>query len=130
MKSDVVKEIGIKEWENLVEKGKRPIAVMFYSPTCAYCHAIEPNFNEYAGEFKDKMLFVKVNVMNNSFIAERYGIMATPSFKFFCQGLPVQELVGGVYPPLLKKTIEEVLKNGEKCVKNSSIIDYSITGYA
>jgi len=103
---------------------------MFYSPTCAYCRAIEPNFNEYASEFKDKMLFVKVNVMNNSFIAERYGIMATPTFKFFCHGLPIQELVGGVYPPLLKKIVEDVLKNGEKCVENSSIIDYSITGYA
>ena len=103
---------------------------MFYSPTCAYCRAIEKNFIEYASEFKNKILFVKLNVMSNSYIVERYGIMATPTFKFFCQGLPIQELVGGVYPPLLKKMVEDVLKNGEKCVKNSSLIDYSISGYA
>jgi thioredoxin-like negative regulator of GroEL len=90
---------------------------------------MEPYFNEYALEFKEKMLFVKVNVMDNPFIVNRYGIMATPTFKFFCEGRPIQELVGGVYPPLIKKTIEDVLRNGKKCVKNSSVIDYSITGY-
>lgn len=129
MSGDGLKEIGEREWEKLVEKSKEPVAVMFFSPTCAHCHAIEPYFNEYKSEFKDKMLFFKVNIMINSFIVNRYGIMATPTFKFFCEGRPVQELVGGVYPPLLKKTVEDVLKNGEKCVKNSSEIDYSITGY-
>ncbi len=62
-------------------------------------------------------------------MASRYGVMATPTFKFFCQGSPVQELVGEIYPPLLKKTIEDVLQDGVRCIKNSTKIDYEITGY-
>jgi thiol-disulfide isomerase/thioredoxin len=35
-------------WEWDVEKNGRPVAVMFYSPTCAFCHQMEPYFRNYA----------------------------------------------------------------------------------
>ena len=45
----------------------------------------------------------RLNIMTNLWTAERYGIRSTPSFKFFCDGKPVREMVGAVYPALLKK---------------------------
>jgi thioredoxin-like negative regulator of GroEL len=56
-------------------------------------------------------------------------VRSTPTFKFFCEGKPVQEMVGAVYPALLKKMIDEVLLHGKECIKNSTAIDYEITGY-
>jgi hypothetical protein len=38
-------------------------------------------------------------------------------------------MVGAVYPTLLKKRIDEVLLHGNECARNSSAIDYEITGY-
>jgi putative NADPH-quinone reductase len=38
-------------------------------------------------------------------------------------------MVGAVYPALLKKMIDEVLVHGRECAKNSTAIDYEITGY-
>jgi thioredoxin 1 len=116
-------------WEKTVEKEKKPVAVMFYSPTCSFCHQIEPYFKGYAEEFRDSVIFARINVLTNSWAAERFGVRSTPTFKFFCQGKPVQEMVGSVYPALLKKMVEEVLIHGKECAQNSTAIDYEITGY-
>lgn len=116
-------------WENTVERSKIPVAVMFYSPSCAFCHQMMPYFRNYAGDYRDQVLFTRVNILTSPWTAERYGVKSTPTFKFFCNGKPVQEMVGAVYPALLKKMIDEVLLHGSECAKNSTLIDYEITGY-
>jgi thioredoxin 1 len=116
-------------WEKTVEKSGRPVAVMFYSPSCPYCRQMEPYFRTYAGEYRDAILFVRLNVTSSPWTAERYGVRSTPTFKFFCDGRPVQELVGAVYPALLKKIIDDVLVHGKECASHATAIDYEITGY-
>jgi len=122
-------EVSDATWEKAVEKEKTPVAVMFYSPTCAFCHQMEPSFRQYAQEYRGAVVFARVNIMANQWIAERYGVRSTPTFKFFCDGKPVQEMVGAVYPALLKRAIDDVLAHGRECAKNSTVIDYEITGY-
>ena len=73
---------------------------------------------------------VRINLAESAWIGERYGVMSTPTFKFFCSGKPVQDMVGAVYPALLKKRIEEVLIYGEECAEKSTEINYDISGYA
>jgi thioredoxin-like negative regulator of GroEL len=116
-------------WEQTVEKSNRPVAVMFYSPTCAFCHQIEPYFRGYARDYRETVRFGRFNIMTNAWIPERYGIRSTPTFKFFCEGKTVQEIVGAVYPALLKKIVDEVLVHGKDCARNSTTIDYDISGY-
>lgn len=129
MTDELLVEVDDLIWEKTVEKGTQPVAVMFYSPTCAFCHQMEPYFKNYAEEFKNSVLFAKINILTSPWVAERYGVRSTPTFKFFCDGKAVQEMVGSVYPALLKKMIEEVLVHGKECAKNSTAIDYEITGY-
>jgi putative NADPH-quinone reductase len=38
-------------------------------------------------------------------------------------------MVGAIYPALLKKMVDEVLIHGKECAKNSTAINYDITGY-
>jgi len=116
-------------WEGLVEKEQKPVVVMFFSPTCVFCHQIEPYFRQYAVEYQKSVSFIRSNILINPWTAERYGVRSTPTFKFFCSGKPVREMVGAVYPTLLKKMIDEVLLHGNECVKNSTEINYEITGY-
>jgi thioredoxin 1 len=122
-------EVDDKNWEKYVEKAEHPVAVMFYSPVCPYCHQIEPYFRNYALEYQKTIIFVRLNVLSSPWTSERYGVRSTPTFKFFCSGKPVQEIVGAVYPAILKKLIEEVLLHGKECAANSSTIDYEIAGY-
>jgi thioredoxin-like negative regulator of GroEL len=124
-----VLELTDLNWESVVEKGKKPVAIMFYSPTCVFCRQMDPYFRGYAVEYKDSVTFARLNIMVNLWTSERYGVRSTPTFKFFCDGRPVQEMVGAVYPAILKKMIDEVLVHGKECAKNSTAIDYEITGY-
>jgi thioredoxin-like negative regulator of GroEL len=90
---------------------------------------MEPYFRGYAGEYKDTVLFVRLNVLSAQWTAGRYGIRSTPTFTFFCNGRPVREMAGAVYPAILKKMVDEVLLHGKECAQNSTLIDYDITGY-
>jgi len=118
-----------RTWERIVEKSKNPVAVMFYSPACSFCHQMDPYFAKYAGDYNNSVLFVRLNIQSDPWTAERYGVRSIPTFKFFCEGKPVQEIVGAVHPALLKKMIDDVLLHGKECAKNSTRIDYEITGY-
>jgi thioredoxin-like negative regulator of GroEL len=126
---DTLPEATDLTWEVLVEKEKKPVVIMFYSPACAFCHQMEPYFRSYAAEYRDTVTFVRLNILGSPWTAERYDVRSTPTFKFFCEGKPVQEMVGAVYPALLKKMIEEVLLHEKECAKNPTTIDYEITGY-
>lgn len=129
MSKDDVIELDDSNWEKIVEKGDKPITVMFYSDSCAYCKQMEPSFFDYAGEFKDKVIFARVNIVSSPTIPSRYGVMGTPTFKLFCKGKPVYELTGAVYPSLIKKAVEENLEHGEDCVNNTTWSTPEITGY-
>jgi thioredoxin-like negative regulator of GroEL len=122
-------ELDDSNWENLVEKEGKPMVVMFYSPTCPHCVAMMPYFEKYSAEFKGKISFARIDVNRNPYAVSRYGVMATPTFKFFCSGRPVQEIVGEIYPTLLKKTTEDALEYGSSCASKSTPIDFNI-GYA
>jgi thioredoxin 1 len=126
---DQLVETNDLSWEKTVERAGKPVIVMFYSPACAFCHQIEPYFRTYAGEYRDSVIFLRINVLTNPWVSERYSIRSTPTFKCFCKGKPLQEMIGAVYPALLKKMIDEVLIHGKECAPDSSGIDYDTTGY-
>ncbi|WP_346865914.1 thioredoxin family protein [Methanocalculus sp. MSAO_Arc2] len=122
-------EIHHMAWEKNVEKAADPVVVMFYSPGCPHCTAMTPYFEEYATDLGEAIVFVRIDVTANPWIAERYSIMSTPTFAVFCTGRPVAQLVGAVYPALLRKMIEEGIANAQECAGQSTVIDYEITGY-
>jgi thioredoxin 1 len=123
-------ELSDSSWKEHVEKPDTLAIIMFYSPTCPYCHTMEPPFEQYAEEFKDTVVFGKLNVVNNPEIVSKYGILGTPTFKLFCQGKPINELTGAVYPTLLKKAVEDALTYGSDCAQHTTWFDLGITGYA
>lgn len=122
-------EVDDQNWEKNVERSSKPVVVMFYSPTCAFCHQVEPYFRNYARDYRETVIFARINILASQWISERYGVRSTPTFKFFCSGKPVREMVGAVYPSLLKKMIDEVILHGKECAASSTQIDYEITGY-
>lgn len=117
-------------WGQKVEDSKEPVIVMFYSPACPYCKAMEPYFEEYAKEYSSSAVFGRINITANPWIAERYGVQGTPTFKFFCHGRPIWEQVGQIYPAILKNAVRDMIQHGEECIRKSTPIGQDITGYA
>lgn len=126
---NVIEIENVDMWESIIEQGEKPSLVMFYSPNCPNCRVMEPYFFEYAKKFKEKTVFLRVNIQNNLIIAAKYGVLGTPTFKFFCKNHPIQENVGQIYPTLIKKMVEDGLHDGEKCASTTTWIEPTITGY-
>ncbi|MHC1755359.1 MAG: thioredoxin family protein [Methanosarcina sp.] len=122
-------EIEDATWGQQVESSGKPVVVMFYSPACPYCKAMEPYFEEYAKEYRASAVFARINIAANPWTAERYGIQGTPTFKFFCHGRPVWEQVGQIYPSILKNAVRDMVQYGEECIRKSTPIGQDITGY-
>jgi thioredoxin-like negative regulator of GroEL len=129
MTEENVQEINDIEWEKLVERNEKPVFVMFYSPSCTHCIRIMPSVEDLAKDFGTEVSFVKLNLLKFDYIGERYGVMATPTFIFFCGGKPVQTRVGAIFPVMLKKMVEEMVTQGEACRLSSTEWKYEITGY-
>lgn len=121
---NILVELTDAVWEKTIEHGTQPVAVMFYSPSCPFCKPIEPYFVNYAKEFHDEVVFGRVNVLTNLPITELYGVRQTPTFKFFCGGKPVLEMVGAIYPVILRKMIEVIQAHGNECALHSTPIDF------
>lgn len=129
MNENNVVEIEDMTWGQLVEDSLKPVIVMFYSSTCPYCKAMEPYFMSYAQEFKNSAVFARMNIDTSPLTVRRYGVQGTPTFKFFCHGRPVWELVGQLYPSILKTAVENLVDYGEDCIRKSTPIGQNITGY-
>ena len=129
MKEFNVVEIDDTTWEHLVEESSKPVIVMFYSLACPFCEAMEPYFENVAQEFKNSAVFARMNVITNPWTTERYGVQGTPTFKVFCHGRPVWEQVGEIYPFILETAIENMINYGEDCIRKSTPVGQTITGY-
>jgi len=125
----LVHEVTDQDWEVQVEHNEKPVFVMFYSPTCVHCIQMQPYIEELAKEFSEVVRFVRLNIVRFNWLAERYGVMATPTFLCFCGGKPIQTRVGAIFPAMLKKMVEEIVQHGEECRLRSTGIGYEITGY-
>jgi len=117
-------------WETDVEKAELPVVVMYHSPSCPHCQTIMPHFEEIAKNYEDAVRFVRLDVTANVWIAERYGIMATPAFSVFCHGTKVMEMTGAAYPAMLERMIEDSISKSSECAMKSTRINWDVTGYA
>lgn len=125
-----VREVTDRDFEAEVEKSPEPTVVIFISDACPHCRALMPFVEGFARDFRDRVRFVTMDIGPNPWTAERYGVRSTPTFKFFCHGRPVQELVGAILPAAIKRQVKEFVVHGEECVRKSTEIDYEVTGYA
>ena len=90
-----------------VEKSDVPVFVDFWASWCGPCKMMSPVVDEVANELEGKVKVGKVNVDDESDLAQKYGIMSIPAFLIFKDGKKVAETVGGRSKDELKAFIEQ-----------------------
>jgi thioredoxin 1 len=72
------------------------VLVDFWAVWCGPCQVLGPIIEEIAEGYKGNNSFkiAKLNVDENTEIAQKYGIMSIPALKFFKNGQVVDELIG------------------------------------
>ncbi len=121
-----VVETNAANWDEEVVKSEKLVLVEFWHPQCPHCIALAPVFAQLAREYEGKLRFAKLNVMGspeNQELAIKYGIMGTPTLKFFCGGRPVQEIVGVLGEDHLRQGIEFAVKKHRECAEKSTSLN-------
>jgi len=69
-----------------------PVVVDYYSDSCGPCRQIAPRYAAMAKEFKDRVVFLKVNVQTRPDVAT--NIRSMPTFRFFVNGKQKHQFSG------------------------------------
>ena len=121
----VITDVESTDWEAEVLKSKEPVLVDFWHDQCVWCKRLDPELREVAGEFSGKLRFTRLNIFSsdrNTEIGRKYGIMGTPTLLLFCNGRPVDSLVGYRPRDVLRKELREKLNNARDCIKQSTAL--------
>jgi len=112
--------VNSKNWEHYVLESKNLVLVEFWHESCPSCKEFDPICLEVAKEYKDKLKFIKFNVLKNKAnrsLAIKYGLTSTPTLIFFCNGKSLstkEEREGFETKIQFRKTIDKML---DKCTE-------------
>ena len=85
-----------------------PVIVDFYADWCGPCKMIGPALEEIAQEQAGWVKIAKVNVDEQSELAQRYNVQSLPTLLYFQNGEVVNQLIGATS----KKNILGKLRSG------------------
>ena len=92
-----------------VLRAEKPVVLDCWAPWCRPCLLMAPIFEEFSNEFKDKMVFAKLNTDEHIQTAGRLGIQGIPTLVFFHKGREVNRVIGLENRDALRRHIQGAL---------------------
>ena len=109
MSSELLAAATDSNFENEVLKSDQPVLVDFWAPWCGPCKAIGPIVEEIAGQYKDSVKIMKLNVDDNQKMASHFGVLSIPTLILFKEGKVLEKIVGLVPKARLEDLIKKAL---------------------
>lgn len=85
---------------------EKPVLVDYWAPWCVYCRRIAPAYEKIAEEYGDQLLIGKVNIDEESQLAEAEKIEVIPTLVLYRGGKAVDSIVA----PDSKAAIERFIQ--------------------
>lgn len=95
-----------ENFDEIVLKGKGPIAVEFMSYSCSHCRAMEPILERVAEMMSSTEKVFQVDMANDQDLGNRYKVRGTPTFTMFLNGKKVGQVEGP--DPILSTVLSAV----------------------
>jgi thioredoxin 1 len=86
-----------------------PVAVDFYADWCGPCKEVAPIIDELTKEYRGKIIFMRLNVDENSRVADRYEIISIPTLIVFSKGKAIRKIVGARKIEGYRSELDEIL---------------------
>lgn len=102
-----------KQFEEEVLNSSNPVFVDFWAEWCGPCKAVSPTVEELSGEYKDKVDFVKVNVDQNSELAQKYSIFSIPTLAIFANGKVIAQSAGAASKDSIRTYIDKNIQTSD-----------------
>lgn len=109
MASDKILTIDANNFEDLVIKSTQPVLLDFWAIWCGPCKAILPILDELAEEYEGKCVIGKINVDEQSALAQEFKIMSIPTLIVYKDGNQQEKIIGARSKSDLKALIEKYI---------------------
>ena len=93
-----------------IQNTEKPILVDFWAVWCSPCFMLSPILEKIVEEYKDKVIFAKLNIDESPVIAREYQIDRIPVVLLFKEGKPVAGFMGVQPEELIREWLEKNLK--------------------
>jgi thioredoxin 1 len=100
-------ELSDKNFEKEISNSSKPVLVDFYTAWCPPCKILSPILEKLAEEFKDKIIFFKIDIDNNPIVSQKFGIESIPTVVLFKNGEVKDGFIGVRPEPMLKEWLEK-----------------------
>lgn len=96
-------------YEEAVLKSPLPVIVDFWAPWCGPCKMLGPLLDQAAKKYAGKLIVAKMNIDDESEVAESMGVQSIPTLLFVKNGQVVDKSVGSKPADQLDKMIQDFL---------------------
>ena len=83
-----------ESFDKVVSSGDKTVLVDFWAPWCGPCKALTPILEEISGEMGDQVGIYKVNVDENTDLAQEHGVQSIPTLLVYKEGALSETIVG------------------------------------
>ena len=98
-----------EQFEQLI-RGEKPVLVDFWAPWCGYCRRIGPAYEKIGEEYKDSLVAGKINIDEESQLAEAEQIEVIPTLVLYRNGKAIDSIVAPESKAMIDRFIKDALE--------------------
>ena len=101
--------MNFNEFENILNNNE-PVFVDFFASWCGPCKMFAPIVEQISQKYKDKITVLKIDIDENSEIAEKYSIQSVPTSILFKNNNIVERISGMISFNQCSDLVDKYLK--------------------